>query len=70
MRAELDLGEHTLLLPRGEHALACQVGQVHLAFCPVLVAQPDAIASERSNLNWSNHGHYLLHPVSGFHLFT
>jgi hypothetical protein len=35
-----------------------------------LVAQPDAVAREGPNLNWSNHAHYLPHPPGGFHLFA
>jgi hypothetical protein len=54
---ELDLSEHTFLIPDGEHAFARQVRQVHLTLGPVLITQPDAVPRERSNLYRADDGH-------------
>lgn len=58
---ELHLVEHAFVLPRGEDASAGEVREVHLPLSAILVAQPNSIARERPNFNWSNHTNSLPH---------
>src|SRR5439155_525930 len=59
MGAEFNPREHPLLLPHGKDTLACQVRQVYLSLRPILVAQPNAVGREGSNLNRAHHIFYL-----------
>jgi hypothetical protein len=59
MRSQLNPVEHAGLFPRREHAFAHQMGEVYLALRAILVAQPDSIACQGSNLNRANHSHDL-----------
>jgi hypothetical protein len=55
MAPKLHLIEHILLVPGRKDSSASEVGQVHLAFGAVLVAQPETVTRERPDFHRSNH---------------